>query len=294
MCSRSTVQTGFIDRRFTATHSNRAGPPGTTGCLAAPAPGPARGLPPPASRSQAPRVRRLPEALRNRGDAAGGIPASQLGPSSPALGAPPPSVETPIPARSGRVGGTAPFPGPRCRRARPAQRLPGPETSRTGAPCPAEPFAGFPVVIRERGETGEGGRGKGNSKGQDRPFTEHGRGNLGFPGGASDKEPACRRRFDPWTRKIPLEEGMAPHSSLLAWRISIGIGAWRATVHGRNLVRTFAETLPWGNRIEDFHLNAGHPGEKRLTDEGTEGDGLRVDLTGRSEGLSRAHCPPFP
>ena len=74
----------------------------------------------------------------------------------------------------------------------------------------------------------------------------------------------------------------------------MGRGAWRATVHGGNLVRTFTETLPWGNRIEDFHLNAGHPGEKRLTDEGTEGDGLRVDLTGRSEGLSRAHCPPFP
>ena len=30
----------------------------------------------------------------------------------------------------------------------------------------------------------------------------------------------CRRPgFDPWVRKIPLEEGMATHSSLLAWRI---------------------------------------------------------------------------
>ena len=28
-----------------------------------------------------------------------------------------------------------------------------------------------------------------------------------------------RCRFDPWVRKIPLEEGMATHSSLLAWRI---------------------------------------------------------------------------
>ena len=45
------------------------------------------------------------------------------------------------------------------------------------------------------------------------------------PGGASGKESACycrrskRRRFDPWIRKIPLEKGMATHSSVLAWRI---------------------------------------------------------------------------
>ena len=29
----------------------------------------------------------------------------------------------------------------------------------------------------------------------------------------------------------PLEEGMATHSSILAWRI-LDRGAWRATVHG--------------------------------------------------------------
>ena len=29
----------------------------------------------------------------------------------------------------------------------------------------------------------------------------------------------------------PLEEGMAPHSSILAWRIQ-DTGAWQATVHG--------------------------------------------------------------
>ena len=28
-----------------------------------------------------------------------------------------------------------------------------------------------------------------------------------------------RYRFDPWHRKIPLEKGMAAHSSILAWRI---------------------------------------------------------------------------
>ena len=26
-------------------------------------------------------------------------------------------------------------------------------------------------------------------------------------------------RFDPWVGKIPLEKGMATHSSILAWRI---------------------------------------------------------------------------
>ena len=39
-----------------------------------------------------------------------------------------------------------------------------------------------------------------------------------------------------WVRalgwKDPLEEGMATHSSILSWRISMGRGAWRATVHG--------------------------------------------------------------
>ena len=30
----------------------------------------------------------------------------------------------------------------------------------------------------------------------------------------------CRRRwFDPWVGKIPLQMGMAPHSSTLAWKI---------------------------------------------------------------------------
>ena len=29
----------------------------------------------------------------------------------------------------------------------------------------------------------------------------------------------------------PLEEGMATHSTILAWRIAMDIGAWWATVH---------------------------------------------------------------
>ena len=44
---------------------------------------------------------------------------------------------------------------------------------------------------------------------------------LGFPGGASSKEPACQCRLD--MRDLgwegPLVQGMATHSSILAWRI---------------------------------------------------------------------------
>ena len=39
-----------------------------------------------------------------------------------------------------------------------------------------------------------------------------------------------------WVRSLgwedPLEEGMAAHSSMLAWRIPMDRGAGRATVHG--------------------------------------------------------------
>ena len=33
-------------------------------------------------------------------------------------------------------------------------------------------------------------------------------------------------------REDPLEEGMATHSSMLAWRIPMDRGAWQAIVHG--------------------------------------------------------------
>ena len=42
----------------------------------------------------------------------------------------------------------------------------------------------------------------------------------GFPDGASGKEPACPcRRFNLLVREDPLEDGMATHSSIRAWRI---------------------------------------------------------------------------
>ena len=51
--------------------------------------------------------------------------------------------------------------------------------------------------------------------------------------------PAMRENgLDPWVEKIPLEEGMATYSSIPAWRIPTGRGAWRATVRGVAKSRT--------------------------------------------------------
>ena len=42
--------------------------------------------------------------------------------------------------------------------------------------------------------------------------------------------------WETWVRSLgwegPLEEGMATHSSILAWRIPMDRGAWRTRVHG--------------------------------------------------------------
>ena len=57
---------------------------------------------------------------------------------------------------------------------------------------------------------------------------------MGFPGSSAGKESA-RNTGDPgsisWW-EAPLEEGMATHSSILAWRMPVGRGAWWAAVHG--------------------------------------------------------------
>ena len=42
--------------------------------------------------------------------------------------------------------------------------------------------------------------------------------------------------WETWARSLgwenPLDEGMATHTSILAWRINMDKGAWWATVHG--------------------------------------------------------------
>ena len=58
----------------------------------------------------------------------------------------------------------------------------------------------------------------------------------GFPGGASGKETSCQcGRHKTLVRSMgrkDLEEEMATHSSILAWRIPKDRGTWWATVHG--------------------------------------------------------------
>ena len=42
--------------------------------------------------------------------------------------------------------------------------------------------------------------------------------------------------LETWVQSLgwedPLEEGMATHSSILAWQIAMDRGAWQAAVHG--------------------------------------------------------------
>ena len=56
-----------------------------------------------------------------------------------------------------------------------------------------------------------------------------------FPYGSVVKNlPATKELQEMWVRSLgqedPLEEGMATHSSIRAWRIPMDKGAWRATV----------------------------------------------------------------
>ena len=48
------------------------------------------------------------------------------------------------------------------------------------------------------------------------------------------KNPPAMR--ETWLQSLgwedPLEEGIAAHSSILAWRIPMDKGAWQSTVHG--------------------------------------------------------------
>ena len=62
----------------------------------------------------------------------------------------------------------------------------------------------------------------------------------GVPGGSDGKESSCNA--GEWVLSLgwedPLEEGMATHSSILAWRIPMDKGVSRATIHGVAKSRT--------------------------------------------------------
>ena len=66
---------------------------------------------------------------------------------------------------------------------------------------------------------------------------------MAFPGGSVVKNlPAVQKmqktQFRSLGKEDALEEGMTTHSSILAWKIPMGRGAWRATVHGIAKSRT--------------------------------------------------------
>ena len=61
---------------------------------------------------------------------------------------------------------------------------------------------------------------------------------MGFTSGAVVKNLSVMQKMQetPWVQSLgpedPLEEGMATHSSVLAWRSPMDRGAWQAAVHG--------------------------------------------------------------
>ena len=59
---------------------------------------------------------------------------------------------------------------------------------------------------------------------------------MGFPGGSDGKDSTCNAGDLGW--KDPLEQGMATHFSILAWRILKARGAWWDTVHGVTKTQT--------------------------------------------------------
>ena len=71
---------------------------------------------------------------------------------------------------------------------------------------------------------------------------------MGFPGGTIDKESAwkcrrCKRRVQSLGLEDPLEEGMATHSSILAWRIPMDQVALWATVYDHHKESDMTERL---------------------------------------------------
>ena len=106
--------------------------------------------------------------------------------------------------------------------------------------CSTHIYAGLPEKGNSkkcgrwmRGETAVEGR-PSRQEWQVRSHLERG---ASFPGGSVVKNlPAVQetqeRRVRSLDRDAPLEEGTATHSRILAWKVPMDRGAWRATVHG--------------------------------------------------------------
>ena len=56
---------------------------------------------------------------------------------------------------------------------------------------------------------------------------------MGFPGGSVIRNQPAKQEtwIQSMGQEVPLEKEMATHSSILAWRIPMDRGVWRATVH---------------------------------------------------------------
>ena len=75
--------------------------------------------------------------------------------------------------------------------------------------------------------------------------------NWGFPGRASGKEPAyqCRRQetwIQSWSQEDALEEGMATHSNILAWKLP-----WTEEPGGLQFIHKVAKSWTW---LKQFNM----------------------------------------
>ena len=77
---------------------------------------------------------------------------------------------------------------------------------------------------------------------------------LGFPCGSDAKESCQQKQVWSLGQEDPLEEDMAAHSSILAWRIPMDREAWRSTVHGVAKSQTRLTQLSRHARMIDLQL----------------------------------------
>ena len=98
-----------------------------------------------------------------------------------------------------------------------------------------------------------------DTNGHETDLFQYIKGFIGFLGGSVVKNMSAKKKTLVWSlgQEDPLEQGMATHSSILAWRIPWTRGAWRAAVHGVAKSRTW---LKWFSmhaitKMCDVHLD---------------------------------------
>ena len=96
-------------------------------------------------------------------------------------------------------------------------------------------------------------------------------GSLGFPDGASGKEPTCQcRKHEMWVWFLGQEDSPGEgHSSIIGWRIPGDRGAWQATVHRVAKSQTWLKWLSAASIPYSIPRKEGIKGrkEKRLSSE---------------------------